>query len=99
MAEKIVWTKKAKKELIEILQYWIDRNQSNTFSIKLNALIESQVNLILEQPKIGRKTDIENVYIKLIRKYLLYYEFLDGILYILTIRHGSQNPDETFKLK
>ncbi|AZI39892.1 type II toxin-antitoxin system RelE/ParE family toxin [Epilithonimonas vandammei] len=93
MAEKIVWTLKAKKELVEILQYWIDRNKSNAFSLKLNSLIEAQLYLILEQPKIGRKTDIPNVYIKIIHKYLLYYEFVNGILYILTIRHGSQNSE------
>ena len=93
MAEKIVWTFKAKKELVEILQYWIDRNKSNAFSLKLNSLIEAQLYLILEQPKIGRKTDIPNVYIKIIHKYLLYYEFVNGILYILTIRHGSQNSE------
>ncbi|WP_374445951.1 type II toxin-antitoxin system RelE/ParE family toxin [Epilithonimonas sp.] len=98
MAKKIIWTVIAKKELIDILQYWIDRNKSNNYSLKLNSLIESQLNLILEQPKIGRKTDIPNVYIKVIHKYLLYYEFINGTLYILTIRHGSQNPD-TFRLK
>lgn len=92
MAEKIIWPVKAKKELIEILQYWIERNKSNNFSLKLNSLIESQLNLIIEQPKIGRKTDIPNVYIKVIHKYLLYYEFINNTLYILTIRHGSQNP-------
>ena len=89
MAEKKIWTLKAKKELLEILQYWINRNKSNNYSLKLNSLIEDQLNLILEQPKIGRKTDIPNVYIKIIHKYLLYYEF---------VRHGSQNP-ETFRLK
>lgn len=98
MAQKIVWTQKAKRELIDILQYWVDRNKSNTFSLKLNSLIESQLNLILEQPKIGRKTDIPNVYIKVIHKYLLYYEFVNDTLYILTIRHGSQNS-ENIQLK
>lgn len=98
MAEKIIWTVKAKKELIEILQYWIERNKSNNFSSKLNSLIESQLNLIIEQPKIGRKTDIPNVYIKVIHKYLLYYEFINNTLYILTIRHGSQNP-KTLNIK
>ncbi|WP_312421132.1 type II toxin-antitoxin system RelE/ParE family toxin [Epilithonimonas sp.] len=98
MAQKIVWTQKAKRELIDILQYWVDRNKSNTFSLKLNSLIESQLNLILEQPKIGRKTDIPNVYIKVIHKYLLYYEFVNDKLYILTIRHGSQNS-ENIQLK
>ena len=98
MAKQIIWSKKAQDELIEILEYWINRNRSNTFSIKLNALIEEQLNLIIEYPRIGRKTDIENVYIKVIHKYLLYYEFVDSNLHILTIRHGSKNP-KTLKIK
>jgi len=93
MAERIIWTIKAKNELTDILQYWIHRNKSNTFSLKLNTLIEDQLNLILEFPKTGRITDIPGVY-----KYLFYYEFIDDSLYVLTVRHGSQNP-KTLELK
>lgn len=98
MAKQIVWTNKAKNELIDILQYWNNRNKSNIFSIKLNDLIEEQLNLIAEFPNIGRKTDVENVCVKVIQKYLLYYEILHNTLYVLTIRHGSKNP-KTLTLK
>ena len=98
MAKEIIWSRKAQNELIEILEYWINRNKTNTFSIKLNSLIEEQLNLIFEFPKIGRKTDIENVYIKVVHKYLLYYEFVDNNLHVLTIRHGSKNP-KTLKIR
>ena len=98
MAKEIIWSRKAQNELIEILEYWINRNKTNAFSIKLNSLIEEQLNLIFEFPKIGRKTDIENVYIKVVHKYLLYYEFVDNNLHILTIRHGSKNP-KTLKIR
>jgi len=70
MAGEIIWTFRAKIELIEILNYWLIRNQSNIFSKKLNNLIISQLNLIIEYPKIGRKTDIPNVYVKVIKYYL-----------------------------
>lgn len=98
MAKQIVWTNKAKKELIEILEYWMDRNKSNTFSKKLNKLIENQLLLISQYPEIGRKTDIKDVKVKVIHKYLLYYEIIDENLYVLTIRHGSKNP-KTSKIK
>ncbi|TXF79430.1 type II toxin-antitoxin system RelE/ParE family toxin [Chryseobacterium sp.] len=97
MADKIIWTFKAKQELIEILQYWIDRNKSNSFSIKLNSLIEKDLNLILESPRIGRITDVPEVYVKVVHKYLLYYQISDNTLYVLTIRHRSKNP-KTLKL-
>lgn len=98
MAKKIIWTNKAKKELIDILRYWIERNHSDLFSIKLNNLIKEQLKLIAEFPESGKKTDIPNVSVKIIHKYLLYYELTDGKIYILTIRHGNKNP-KTLKLK
>ncbi|RZJ47813.1 MAG: type II toxin-antitoxin system RelE/ParE family toxin [Chryseobacterium sp.] len=98
MAKQIVWTSKAKKELREILEYWINRNKSTVFSKKLNKLINEQLYLILEFPEIGRKTDILNVNIKVIHKYLVYYEMTDQTLNVLTIRHGSKNP-ETLQIK
>ena len=98
MAKQIIWTTKAKNELIDILDYWNNRNKSKAFSIKLNDLIEEQLNLIAEFPNIGRETDIQNVSIKIIQKYLLYYQIADEKIFVLTIRHGSKNP-KTLKLK
>lgn len=98
MAGEIIWSPKAKSELIEILEYWVNRNKSNVYSLKLNQLIQEQLIFILESPKIGRKTDIKNVYVKIIRDYLLYYEIEKGNLHVLTIRHGKKNP-KTLALK
>lgn len=98
MVRTIIWTEKAKKELIEILKYWNNRNKSKSFSIKLNNLIEEQLNLIAEFPKIARATDIPNVNVKVVHKYLLYYEIVEEVLYVLTFRHGSENP-KTLKIR
>lgn len=98
MVKKIIWTKKAQNELIDILEYWINRNKSKTFSLKLNSLIDEQLSLIAEFPKIARKTDILNVNVKIIYKYLLYYEISNDVLYVLTIRHGGRNP-KTLRIK
>jgi toxin YoeB len=94
MAKKIVWTNKAKKQLIEILKYWTERNGSDAFSIKLKNLIKDQLKLISDFPQSGKKTDIPNVSVKVIHKYLLYYELIDNTIYILTILHGNRNPRE-----
>ena len=98
MVSAVIWTEKAKKELMEILTYWNIRNKSKSFSLKLNNLIEEQLLLISEFPKIARATDIPNVNVKVVHKYLLYYEIVDDVLYVLTFRHGSKNP-KTLKLR
>lgn len=98
MVREIVWTKKAKNELFEIFDYWNNRNQSKAFSLKLNTLVNEQLQLIVEFPKMGRKTDVPNVCVRIIHKYLLYYEIRGSVLYVLSVRHGSRNP-KTLKLK
>lgn len=35
-----------KNELFEIFEYWISRNKSNSFDIKLNNIIEDQLNIL-----------------------------------------------------
>ena len=98
MAKQIIWTVKAKNELLEILEYWLNRNKSNAFSVKLNKLIQKKLALISEYPNIGRKTDVENVFVSIVHQYLVYYQTDEKNIYVLTIRHGHQNP-ETLKLK
>ena len=75
---KIIWTKTANLERKEILEYWILRNKSKRFSIKLNYLILQTLEVLRENPTIGRRTNIDNVRVKLIREYLLLYEFTDA---------------------
>ena len=87
---KVIWTIKANKERKDILEYWMQRNKSKTFSIKLNKLILYNVRLLADHPAIGRKTDIENVRVKIIRDYLIFYEFSAFELIILSIWDGRR---------
>ncbi|MEY8761072.1 type II toxin-antitoxin system RelE/ParE family toxin [Chryseobacterium tongliaoense] len=80
---KVIWTFQANTERKEILEYWILRNKFKTFSIKLNKLIISTIQLLTEHPTIGRRTTIENVRVKIVRDYLIFYEFSKSELIIL----------------
>ncbi|SRR5690554_1558587 len=93
MPKQIIWSIKAKTELIDILEYWIERTGSNTFAKKLNGLIEDDLKLLSEYPNIGRETDIPKVRVRVIQKYLLYYESNKEAIFILTLRHQKRNPD------
>lgn len=93
MAKRIIWSKSAVKEKKAILAYWRRHNQSNAYPIKLNQLFKRAIKLISTQPRIGRKTDIENVRIKLVRVYLIFYEEKENSINILTIWDGRRNPE------
>ena len=88
---KIIWTITANLERKEILEYWILRNKSKRFSIKLNYLILQTLEVLRENPTIGRRTNIDNVRVKLIREYLLLYEFTDAELIILSMWDARRN--------
>jgi toxin YoeB len=55
MAFKVIWTVKAQSDRIEILQYWIDRNKSTLFAVKLIEIFNERVELLAHYPNLGKK--------------------------------------------
>jgi len=92
MAGRIIWTLKAEKDLLGILEYWVDRTQSFTYSKKLNKLFKENIKLLSQYPHIGRITDDNNIRIKIIGNYLLFYEVIEIHIIILKIWDSRQNP-------
>src|SRR5690606_12830171 len=87
---KIVWTEKANLERKEILEYWINRNKSKSFSVKLNRLIINDL-MILSLSPFGKKAKIENVRVRIVRDYLIFYEILKEEILVLTVWDGRRD--------
>ena len=98
VTRKIVWTQKANQERKEILAYWIERNQSKAYSIKLNKLIKETLQLAAQYPNTGRKTTLNNVRVKIIRDDLLFYEINETTLVVLAI-WDSRRDEKTLNIK
>lgn len=94
---KITWTKKANLERKEILEYWINRNKSKTYSTKLNELIKDTLKSLSENPHIGRKSDFDNVRVKIVRDYLIFYSFDTKELIVLSV-WDSRRDEQTIKV-
>ena len=88
---KVDWTIKANFERKEILDYWIRRNKSNLYSIKLNKLFIEAVKKIAANPTIGRTSDFPDVRVKILRNYLIFYEYNDEILKVLSLWDGNRD--------
>ena len=82
---KIIWTRKANEERKEILDYWIKRNQSRAYSVKLDKLLRNTLNLAALYPDTGRKTSFENVRVTIVKEYFIFYEISEKEIVILTI--------------
>jgi plasmid stabilization system protein ParE len=90
---KIVWSNRAKKRLYGILEFYIERNKSKSYSIKLYKLPNKEVKLLLKYPELGLKTTEPSVRGLIIDDYIIYYEVTDDKIIIHTIWDCHQEPD------
>ena len=97
MAKKLIWSKQALQDRKDILDYWINRNKSKTYSIRLNNLFIDAIKIIAEHPNIGIATDFENVKGKLVKDYYIFYQENQDVIHILTIWDCRQSPDKIHK--
>jgi len=97
MAKKIDWSERARKELFEILKYWTKRNKSKTYSEYLNRLLLESVEIVAELPESGKPTKFNNIRIKIVRDYLVYYRIEVEYIEVITIWDSRRNPKK-FKL-
>ena len=92
MVRRIVWTRRAQMERIEILAFWKEHNQSRTYSKKLNELIKKSLQIISRYPMIGKPTQIKNVRVKVLSNYLIIYETTPLEIIVLSVWDSRQKP-------
>jgi addiction module RelE/StbE family toxin len=98
MAKQIIWSLRAQNDRKEIFEYWNNRNKSTTYSKKLNRLIKNSLQLISKYPLIGKKTDKENIRVKILKDYLIIYEVTEKQIIVLTIWDCRKNPEDLERL-
>lgn len=92
MAKEIIWSEQAVSDRKNILRYWSLKNQSNTYSIKLDGFFREAVQLIALYPVIGRETDMEHIRAKKLRGYFIFYRETITQIHILKIWSTVKNP-------
>ncbi len=92
--KKIIWSVRAQQDRLEILEYWINRNKSTTYSRKLFKIFSEATALISEHPEIGKPTDSAGIRIKTVRDYLMIYQEQATQIEILLIWDSRQNPEK-----
>ena len=90
---KIVWSDTAIEKLDEILNFYSQRNKSDTYSKKLYEKLMKDVRLLAQTPMIGIKTRLTNVQGLIIDDFIVYYELKNKIVIILTVWDCAQNPE------
>lgn len=93
MAKEIVWTQTAIQDRFRIYQYWSQKNKSNLFSEKLERLFHEAAILLSEFSEIGTQTDFQDLRVKNIRNYKIFYLNQPDSITIIRVWDSRQNSD------
>lgn len=96
--KKVIWTETAAWQRRSILEYWIQRNQSTTYSIKLLRLSNEKANLIATNPQLYKAADFQNTRVASIGHFSLFYKILHDAIIITAFWDNRQDPKELLKI-
>jgi plasmid stabilization system protein ParE len=91
VALEVVWSAAALRDRRSIFKYWIERNGSPTYSLKLYQQWEAVIRVISINPYIGRPTDLPGIRVKLVGPYNIFYLPSDKLLHIVRIIDGRRD--------
>jgi plasmid stabilization system protein ParE len=97
MAErKVIWSKRAEQELRNVLEFYINRNKSTTYSSRLLNEVEKFTLLLPRFPYLGRTTSNGKTRIVVKGKFLIFYEVYTNVIAIMSFWDNRQNPKKRF---
>ena len=89
---EVSWTKNALRQRNHVLEYWNIRNRSKTYSRKLNLKIKERLEIIKENPEIGKKTNHTNIRAISLAHYAILYRIAAQKLIIIAFWDNRQDP-------
>jgi plasmid stabilization system protein ParE len=90
---KIIWSKRATIKLYNILEFYILRNKSKTYSSRLYTKINKEIKLLQNSPELGIKTTEEAIRGLIVESYIIYYQVTENEIVIHSIWDFRQNPE------
>lgn len=97
---KIVWTNTARIQLRKILEFWIENNQSNLYSLKLLDEVEKNLNGILKHPERSPESAFPNTRVAAMNHYSIFYKISENEIIVTAFWDNRQDPkrlNETLK--
>lgn len=94
----IVWTKTADIQFVGILEYWVKRNKSNTYSKKLLKLVVKRTNQISEKPFIYKSTDFNQIRVASMGNFSIYYKVTNEQIIITAFWDNRQDTKKLLKI-
>ena len=88
--KQIIWSDRARNEFNEILEFFVERNGTPTYSIKLLDQTQNLMNTLSKNELIGRLASNKRTRIIPFKEYLIFYEVNDQYINILSFWDNRQ---------
>ncbi len=94
MARKqIIWSRNARFQLQSVLEFYIERNKSNVYSLKLLDQVEDLMLTLSQNEYIGRLTSNKSTRVIPMKVYLVFYEINIDAIEIVSFWDNRQNDE------
>jgi plasmid stabilization system protein ParE len=91
---EIIWSKNSEIQLHDILVFYINRNKSSSYSVKLYRRFKLELEKTVTNPEIGIKTKLDSIRGLIVGNYILYYEVIVDKIIVLKIWDCRQDPEK-----
>jgi plasmid stabilization system protein ParE len=89
---KIIWSARAEKELLHILDFYIERNGNTKYSTKILDRVEKLISLLIAYPELGNLTENKETRVIVKNDFLIFYEVSEFYVEVVSFWDGRQNP-------
>jgi len=99
MAQKaVIWTNTSSRQLHQVLEYWVERNGTATYSLKLLDLIEKRTAGIAEKPLSCKRSVFPNTRVASMGHYSIYYKVTSTKVIVTAFWDNRQDPKKLHEL-
>lgn len=89
---KIIWSSRAKNDLLNILDFYYKRNGTKTYSVKLNTSIRTAIRLLETHPELGINVDVKDLRSLVHGDFNVFYEIKEKTIEIIMLWDSRQDP-------
>ncbi|MEI8006178.1 MAG: type II toxin-antitoxin system RelE/ParE family toxin [Bacteroidota bacterium] len=94
--KKVIWSDKASRDLLEILDFYYNRNGNISYSSRLFKKILKHISLLSAHAFLGKQTDQENIRVMIIWEYLIFYENNPETIFITNVWDSRRKPEKLY---
>ena len=91
---KVEWSIEARLDLLDILDFYFQRNGNANYSRKLNTRINKSIKHATKNPLLGLQTDIDSVRAIVTGDYQIIYEIIERTILVVMVWDCRRNPED-----